>query len=222
MRRQPLWVALGTVAGAVLGFAIGWMLASGDIGKDGDWRGGAQRFIGFAGAIGAFVGFVIAVRLTRGKYVTRDGFTLSYKRIESTAKGYREMETLALSDLLDGLRAVGYAPEVQATDEVGEVRGAADPTSPLAGANVRITDAGVKGSIRLQLAPPPEGSARALGLVEIWSERGDSTEELALFALRVLDGLVGELTAARESSALSQDPVSLLTAGLADRPRHRG
>jgi hypothetical protein len=62
--------------------------------------------------------------------------------------------------------------------------------------------------------------SRALG--RIWSEKGDSAEELALFTLKVLDGLVGDLTAARESSRLSQDPASLLTAGLGERPRALG
>jgi hypothetical protein len=221
MRRHPIWVVAGALAGGAIGFAIGWVLASDDIGQYGDWRAGAQRFIGFTSALGLVAGFLVAVRVTHGKAVPRDGFTLSYKRIEPTAKGYREMETLAISDLLDGLRSAGYAPQAQTTDEVGDARGPVDATAPLAGANVRITDAGVKGSIRVQLAPPPDGTARAMGLVEIRSERGESAEEFALFALRVLDGLVGDLTASRESSVLSADPVSLLTAGLAERPRHR-
>jgi len=58
-----------------------------------------------------------------------------------------------------------------------------------------------------------------MGPSRCWSERGGAAEELALFALQVLDGLVGELTASRESSQLGQDPVALLTAGLDERPR---
>jgi hypothetical protein len=46
-------------------------------------------------------------------------------------------------------------------------------------------------------------------------------EELALFTMRTLDALVGELAAARESSRLSADPIPLLTAGLGERPVHR-
>jgi hypothetical protein len=38
----------------------------------------------------------------------------------------------------------------------------------------------------------------------------------------VLDGLVGDLTASRESSRLGQDPASLLTAGLGERPKALG
>jgi hypothetical protein len=58
-----------------------------------------------------------------------------------------------------------------------------------------------------------------MGLVETWSEKGESAEELALFTLKVLDGLVDELTASRETSRLGEDPVSLLTAGLGERPK---
>ena len=59
-----------------------------------------------------------------------------------------------------------------------------------------------------------------MGLLEIWTERGDTAEELALFTLRALGELVGSLAASRESSVLSEDPVAILTAGLPDRPRH--
>ena len=210
---------LATLAGGAGALAIAWTLASDDLDKLGDFHGGAESFIGAAGALGLFAGYAISVRITRGKAVTRDGFTLSYRRIEPTATGYRELATLTVEDVLAGLRRVGYAPEVAATDDTGAVRGPLDPTTPLAGANFALRDPRVRGAIRVQLAPPPEGAARAMGLVETWSERGDSAEELALFTLRVLAGLVGDLTASRESSQLGQDPVSLLTAGLDERPK---
>lgn len=221
-RRSAIWVFLGALSGGALGFAISWKLASSDVDKRGDWRGGAERFIGFATALGLVAGGGIAIRITRGKRVTRDGFTLSYRRIEPTATGYREISTLMVEDLLAGLRRAGYAPEAAAGDDLGDARGPIDPTTPLAGANVVLRAPKVHGSIRVQLAPPPDGVARALGLVEIWSEKGDSAEELALFTLKVLDGLVGDLTASRESSRLGQDPASLITAGLGDRPKALG
>ncbi len=218
-RHSAVWIVLGTLAGGAAGFAISWALAADDIHQLGDWRAGAQRFIGFATALGLFTGFAITTRITRGKRVTRDGFTLSYRRIEPTATGYRELSTLAVEDLLAGLRRVGYTPRAAECDDTGAARGPIEPTRPLAGANVVIGDPRVRGSIRVQLAPPPEGVSRAMGLVEIWSEHGGSAEELALFTLQVLDGMVGDLTASRESSQLGQDPVSLLTAGLDERPR---
>jgi hypothetical protein len=221
-RRSAIWVVLGMVAGGALGFAISWKLASDDIGQAGDWRAGAERFIGFATALGLIGGTFIAARITRGKPVTRDGFTLSYRRIEPTATGYRELTTLTVEDLLAGLRRVGYAPAAADGTDLGAAPRPIDPTTPLAGANVELRAPRVHGRIRVQLAPPPEGVARALGLIEIWSEKGDSAEELALFTLKALDGLVGDLTASRESSRLSQDPISLLTAGLDERPRALG
>jgi hypothetical protein len=79
----------------------------------------------------------------------------------------------------------------------------------------------VRGWIRLALAPFDADRPRAFGLVESWSSRGESTEELALFTLRVLDGFVAELVAARDTSQLSPDPIAMVTAGLAEHPVHR-
>jgi hypothetical protein len=218
-RRSSVWILLGTLAGGASAFAISWGLAAADMHQLGDWRSGAARFIGFVTALGVIAGYAISTRITRGKAVTRDGFTLSYRRIEPTAKGYREIATLTVEDLLAGLRRAGYAPKAAASDDTGAVRGPIDPTTPLAGANVAIGDPRVRGSIRVQLASPPEGTARAMGLVETWSEKGESAEELALFTLKVLDGLLDDLTASRETSRLGEDPVSLLTAGLGERPK---
>jgi hypothetical protein len=213
---------IGALVGGVAGFAIGYYLASADINKEGDWRNGAARFVGMASAIGIMLGYVVTSRFTRGVAVTRDGFTLSYRPADPVPTGYRELRTLTINDLIERLRAVGYAPVVQECDEVGE-RSArtSDPTTTLVGANVAVTDPGVKGWIRVQLPAPRVDQARALGLVEVWTERGDSAEELALFTMRCLGELVGGLAASRESSRLSEDPVAMLTAGLAERPRHR-
>jgi hypothetical protein len=220
-QRSAWWVLLGAIAGGVIGFLIGWVIASDEIGKLGDWRHGALRFLGMCGAIGLFLGAGIASRFARGAPVTRDGFTLSYKRIEPTAAGYRELTTLTIATLLDALREVGYEPSATACDDTGSARAPIDLTTALAGSNFAIRDPKVRGWIRVQLAVPPEGQGRAMGLIEMWSERGDSTEELALFTLRVLDTLVGDLRASRESSVLSEDPAAMVTAGLDDKPRHR-
>jgi hypothetical protein len=215
------WIVLGTVAGGVVAGAIAWALAGADVNKEGDWRNGAARFLGFVTALGLVGGHLVARRLVAGVAVTRDGYTLSYRAIHPTAEGYREMKTTSVADLLAALAATGYRPRAEACDEAGQPAGSIDATHPLAGANVAIRDPGVRGWIRLQLAPPIEGRARALGLVEVWSERGTSADELALFTLRALDGLIGSVAASRESSRLSEDPVSLLTAGLGERPVHR-
>lgn len=217
-RWSPL---LGAVIGGVVAGAIAWSLAGGDVNKLGDWRNGPARFIGALTALGLFAGFAITARVVRGRKVYRDGFTLSLRPLEPVASGYRELTTLRVADLLERLRAVGYAPQVEACNDLGERAGACDDSTPLAGTNVAIFDPGVRGWIRLQLPLPASNQSRALGLVEIWSEGGDSTEELALFTLRALDQLVSNLAAKRESSSLSEDPVALLTAGLADRPAHR-
>jgi hypothetical protein len=153
--------------------------------------------------------------------VTRDGFTLAYASIKPKPDGYRELTTARVADLLAALQAVGYAPTAQACDDTGEPTGPIAPETPLSGVNVALRDPGVRGWIRVQLSQPIEGRPRSLGLIEMWSMRGDSTEELALFTLRALDALLEGVTASRESSVLSNDPASMLTAGLAERPMHR-
>jgi len=206
-----LWLAVlvGLAGGALLG-GIAWKLAYADVNKEGDWYGGAATFIGSAGALGVFIGYAAVAR----KKLSRDGFTLTYASIDPRPEGYRELATLRIADLLAALRAAGYAPSAEACDEVGERRGPLDETTALADASFAIVDRDVRGWIRIEL------HARR-GLVEIWSERGDSAEELALFALRALDVLVGGLRAARETSALTPDAVADLVVGLPDRPRYR-
>jgi hypothetical protein len=206
------WLA-ALVGGAICG-GIAWTYASGDVDKLGDWYGGAESFIGTAGAIGIFGGYIVTSRLTRGAKLARDGFTLSYRRIEAQPAGYRELTTVRVADLLAALREAGYEPRTEACDDLGTRRGAFDATSPLAGANVAITDPRVRGWIRVHLPVPRDDQARGLGLVEIWSRSGDSAEELALFTLRALGTLIANLEVARESSNLSPDPVATVTAGL--------
>jgi hypothetical protein len=221
MTKRWWLVVLGAVGGGVIAAAIAWQLAGDDVNKLGDWRHGALRFIGMVTTLGIAVGYLIARQLAGKTPHTRDGFTLSYRRIDPKAEGYREMVTPRVADLLAALSAVGYAPTTEQCDDTGEPCGAIDPQTPLAGANLMIRDPGVRGHIRVQLALPIEGRPRSLGVLEIWSKSGDSTEELAMFTLRALDKLVDGVTAARESSVLSEDTPALLTAGLGERPIHR-
>lgn len=215
------WLVIGAVGGGVIAGAIAWTLAGDDVNQLGDWRAGAARFIGMVTALGVGGGYLLARQLAGKSALVRDGFTLSFGRIDPKPDGYREMTMPRVADLLAALTAAGYAPATERCDDTGEPCGVLDPQTPLAGANFVIRDPGVRGHIRVQLAQPIEDRPRSLGLVEMWSKRGDSTEELALFTLRALDKLLANVTAARESSVLSNDPAALLTAGLGERPVHR-
>lgn len=215
------WALLGAILGGAIGAAIAWRLLNGRFDHPGDWRGGAARFFGWATALGLVAGYAVGGRLARAVPARRDGFRLSFRRIDPEAAGYRNLTTLAVADLVAALTASGYEPYTEGCDSLGHRVGPIDLRTPLAGANVAISDPGVRGWIRVQLAPPIDGAPRSLGLIEMWPERGGSAEELGSFALRALDGLLDELTAAPESSMLGEDPASLVTAGLPDRPRHR-
>jgi hypothetical protein len=210
---------VGALAGGAVAAYIAYHFAGSDVNKAGDWRNGAARFIGMAAALGIALGYFVTLRIVAGKRVTRDGFTLTYKSPAPTAEGYREMSSLAVRDLASKLAAHGYAPRLEACNEVGERAGTVDPSAALQGANIAILDPHVRGWIRVSLAPWRDDQPRAMGLVEIWSESGESAEELAMFTLRALDTLVDDLKAARDSSALSADSVAMLTAGVPDRPR---
>jgi hypothetical protein len=216
------WLPLivGVVAAVVCG-GVAYEVASGDIGTAGDWRHGAERFIGFAAALGLLAGYVVTAVVVRGVRATRGGFTLTYPKIVPKAQGYRQLSTLTVGDVTAALRAAGYEPAIHACDETGAPKTALDPTTLLAGCNVALVDPGVRGWVRLELPLPREDQARGLGLVEVWSKRGESTEELALFVIRTLDALVGDVHASREDSRTSPDPAALVTASLGDRAVHR-
>ena len=219
---RKFWIpVIAAIACGALGGAIGYLLAGNDLDNAGHWQPGVRRFIAFTGTIGVFVGYAVAARLVRGKAVTRDGWTLSYRRIEPKASGYRALDTLKVKDFFAGLRELGYEPHAEGCDDFGNRRGKVDENDALAGCNVALVDRRVRGWVRVQLPVPAEGAARGMGLIEIWNEGGESSHELGLFAMRVLSTLVDGVTAARESSRTSQDPVAMVTAGLGDRPVHR-
>jgi len=220
MQRFWMSVAGGVVGGTVAGF-IGWKLAGDDIQHIGDWRIGGGRFIGFLVMLGIAIGFMLVRRVVSGKLHTSEGYMLSYTRIAPKTEGYREGAKVTVADLVAGLTTVGYEPIVTACDETGEPLGPIELDTPLAGANIGIRDPQVKGWVRLQLAPESEQAKRRMGLLDTWTHRGPSTDELALFTLRALDQLAGDLTAARRSSQLGQDPAALVTAGLGDKPVYR-
>jgi hypothetical protein len=219
---QRFWVSIGggVLGGCVAGF-IGWQLASDDIQHIGVWRIGGARFIGFLVILGIAIGLLLGRRLVSGTPHTSDGYLLSYRRIAPKTEGYREGAKVTIADLVAALAASGYEPIVTACDDTGEPHGPIDLDTPLAGANIGIRDPQVQGWVHLQLAPELEQAQRRIGLLEAWTHRGESTDELALFTLRALAQLAGELTVARRSSQPGHVPASTLTAGLGDKPVHR-
>jgi hypothetical protein len=162
-RWLPVFGAL--VAGAIAA-AIAWPIASPDMSKLGDWHNGAARFFGLITVLGVGAGFFVTRRIVAGPQVSRDGFTLSYGRVDPKPDGYREMTTITVGNLTAALAARGYEPRTAACNAEGTIAGSIENNTPLAGANFAIRDAGVRGWIRIQLAPTVEGRERSLGLVE--------------------------------------------------------
>jgi len=172
--------------------------------------------------VGLVAGFYLTQYLVTGGEHTRSGYTLSYPRIAPRATGYREMTALTIGDLTSALRELGYQLELRACDEDGSRRRAAvDERAPLAGANVAILDRKVSGWIRVHLPVPIDEGARAAGLVDVWRHRGPSVDELALYTVRALDRLIGDVRASLEDSQLEGEPATLLTSALSDRPTFR-
>jgi hypothetical protein len=151
-------------------------------------------------------------------------FVLSYRRPPPRAIGYRTQREVSIGDLLDALRALGYAPRARTCNDLAEVVGPADDDAALLGAHLEIDVARCRGHIRVQLPDPgaPEPGAQRLGELEIRGGPGSAAEELGLFALRALAGLLDELEAARGDSALAPVAVPLLTAALPERPERLG
>src|SRR6188474_3161417 len=94
------WPIVGALVGGLFAFAIAWTLAGDDAQKLGDWRGGAERFIGFVSALGAGIGYIVTRQLGGRTRYTRDGFTLAYASILPKPDGYREMTTARVADLI--------------------------------------------------------------------------------------------------------------------------
>ncbi|HEY4055090.1 MAG TPA: hypothetical protein VGM39_00735, partial [Kofleriaceae bacterium] len=177
MRRLAPFIG-ALIAGGV-GVAVAYAFAGNDIGHLGDFRNGALRFIGGAGALGAIVGWYAGARVALGRPITRESFTLSYKPAGPEARGYREMKELAVEDLLVRLRAAGYAPSIETCTALGErTKTVADASQTLVGMNAAIMDPSVRGYVRLQLPPPSETAKRSLGVLEVNSEGGPSAEQL--------------------------------------------
>src|ERR1700690_2658877 len=82
-------------------------------------------------------------------------YLLSYRRPQPRAVGYREMVEITIDDLLGALRRVGYAPRAQACNDAAELAGECELAAPLCGAHVMITDARVRGGVRIQLPDLP-------------------------------------------------------------------
>jgi uncharacterized membrane protein len=58
------WPIIGALVGGLIAFAIAWALAGDDTQRLGDWRGGAERFIGFVSALGVGIGYIATRQLT--------------------------------------------------------------------------------------------------------------------------------------------------------------
>ena len=215
---RPTFVALaaGALATLAAGAVLWWLV---------DTYPGARRslggyVVGWGATMAGCFAFVGVRRLLRGPQFPIRGFTLAFREPAPSAVGYREVADVSVGDLLAALRDLGYEPEAAACDDAGAARGPADARAPLVGAHVVVTDPAGAGSVRIQLVAPSRApGARRLGLVEIRADQDSAIDHLGLYALRTIDRLIGRVAASPIDSALTAEPVALVTAGLPDRPR---
>src|SRR5512140_1612393 len=106
MDRRTVWwpVAAGLVMGTIAAVTAAWIATDPATG----FTMGAPRFVGAMAALFGLIGYYAARRLVSGVAVTRTGYTLSYRAIEPTADGYREMREVTVAALIAAMARVGY------------------------------------------------------------------------------------------------------------------
>ena len=189
-----------------------------DAGPSGLYRHSIDPRFYFAGIAGA-AAFAVTRFWMVGRSKPRRSLVMAHRALALQVDGYREARALTVDDLLARLRGLGYRPAIAACADDGTVRGPAPAAMPLAGTHVRISDERLSGYLRLHLpATERAPGEHRLSLLEIVAEPSSAMEEMGLFALRELDGILGGVRVTPTDSALSAVEARTFTAGLTERP----
>ena len=184
------------------------------------WDG---SFVGLCGAGAFFLGYLVSLRVLRGPRREERSWMLSVEQVLPAATSYREAAAPSVKDLVDRLTARGYRIATRRVDEAGAPVAGGDDRDPLAGAAVELVDERAAARVVVRVSERAAGEGGGLGMITA-VERGGrrSSEELALFAIVELAGLLPGLRYKDADSALPPDDTEMLRASLPDRPRAAG
>lgn len=178
-----------------------------------------RSFVGMCGAAAFFIGFFVSLRFLRGPRRDERSWMLSMEQVVPAATSYRQAAPPSVKDLKDKLTARGYRLESRRVDESGEPVAGGDDRDPLAGSAVELTDARAGARIVVRVSERAAGPGGGLGMVTA-IERGKkrASEEMALYAIVELAGLLPGLKYKDSDSALTPDDTEMLRASLPDKP----
>lgn len=206
---------------AVVATAVARHAVAGAVAAKGGWLSGWDRsFVGMCGAAGFFLGYFVSLRLLRGARREERSWLLSVEQVVPAASSYREAAPPSLNDLVERLAARGYRLTTRQVDEAGAAVDGGDPRDPLAGRGVELEDERAGARVVVRLSERAAGEGGGLGVVTaIERGRRRASEELALFAIVELAGLLPGLKYKDVDSALTPDDTEMLRASLPERPR---
>lgn len=179
-----------------------------------------ETFVGMCGAAAFFVGFLVSFRLMRDARREERSWMLSVEQVLPSATSYREAAPPSVQDLVDKLKARGYALQTGRVDDAGAPVAGGSNRDPLAGSAVELRDQRAGARVIVRVSERAAGEGGGLGIVTA-IERGGrrASEELALFAIVELAALLPGLEYKDADSALPPDDTEMLRASLPDKPR---
>jgi hypothetical protein len=218
----------GILVPALVGFALaivatiiaGRVVAPAIAAKGGAFSRWDRGFVGMCGAAAFFLGFFVSKRLIRGERHEQRSWMLSVEQVVPSATSYREAAAPSVADLVERLGARGYKLQTRRVDEANAPVAGGDDRDPLAGAAVELSDERARARIVVRVSERAAGEGGGLGIVTAIEQGGKlASEELALFAIVELAGMLPGLKYKDADSALPPDDIEMLRASLPDKPR---
>ncbi len=178
-----------------------------------------HSFVGMIGAAAFFVGFLVSHRILRGPRREERSWMLSVEQVVPSATSYRDAAAPSVADLVARLAARGYQLSTSRVDQAGAPVAGGDDRDPLPGTAVELVDQRARARVLLRVSQRAAGEGGGLGIVTAVEQGGKrASEELALFAIVELAGLLPGLRYKDADSALPPDDTEMLRASLPDRP----
>jgi hypothetical protein len=210
---------IGCVLAIIATIVAGRVVAPAIAAKGGWFSRWDRGFVGMCGAAAFFLGFFVSKRLIRGDRHEERSWLLSVEQVVPSATSYREAAP-SVADLVERLGARGYTLQTRRVDEANAPVAGGDERDPLAGTAVELSDQRARARIVVRVSERAAEEGGGLGIVTAIEEGGKlASEELALFAIVELAGMLPGLKYKDADSALPPDDTEMLRASLPDKPR---